>query len=92
MRYYYKFSEHCKREDMFEDRARCGMPFDDIPPITLYLETPEIREDYENNDNTEWWLVENKQIQKVDFNSPEEAEDAYYAEVGFNWYCYLHDC
>ena len=92
MRYYFKRSEDSARWDAIIEHLH--EPFD-APEITLYPETPEILEDYENNDNTDWWPVsrfDGMTGTAGDFATIEEAKEDYYSTEGWELYCYLHDC
>lgn len=87
MVYWFKLSDSAKRkEDILNG--------DEPSPITLYEETKEIIKDFYENDLSDWWAVWSGVFssEPTNFNSKEEAKQAYYTNEGEEIYCILHDC
>lgn len=79
MRYYYKLSEFYSFEEHDKDPSvPCVFP-------TLYEETTKIEEDYLNNDDSDWWLLERRMSyndQAADFSNREEAFKELKEQIG----------
>lgn len=69
MKIYYSMDAAWERHEALRD------PYGEkeLKPMVFYAETEEIRADYENNPDTDWWLVD-------EFDTIEDAENDFYRE------------
>lgn len=86
MRYYYRLADSDKRWVAMENGQA-------LPPIELHEETQDILDMIEDPDTDIWWGVrEPNSTEFADFDSIEDAYNAYYTNEGIEWYCMTHDC
>lgn len=68
---------------------------EDVPELVLFVETPEIVEDFENNENSDWWPVwrcGDYSTEPGFYQSVDEAMEDYASNIGESVYCRVHDC
>ena len=78
-----------------EDRVQAAVNGYDAKPITLYPETEEIKNDYINNDNSDWWPVwkhHDFSWEAGEFRDIDEAMEEYMENEADEIYCFIHDC
>ena len=88
MRYYFKHSDK-------SERISAIINGDDPKEITLHRETQEIVDDFQNNPTSDWWgvyRIGTFSTEFADFDSIEDAKQAYYESEAEDIYCKVHDC
>lgn len=68
---------------------------EDVPELVLFVETPEIVEDFENNEASDWWPVwrcGDYSTEPGYYQSIDEAMEDYASNIGETVYCRVHDC
>ena len=81
--------------DAEDARVKAILHGEEPKPLILHEETPEILEDLENNEFSDWWAVWKHgaySTEPGDFESKEQALEDQYANEAESIYCIIHDC